>query len=1339
MKLRVPKSYFRRRGAGYPAVIRELRAKIPSCMLFQRRALYRRLCAMGKSAATNPHWHGTVQRLARTIDRSVQRAERRRSRLLVPTFPESLPIVEAQRAIADAFHKSQVIVVCGETASGKSTQLPKMCLSFGRGIHGLIGHTQPRRIAARSVSGRIAKELKTPLGQAVGYQVRFSDRVSDDTYIKLMTDGILLGEIESDPWLERYDTLIIDEAHERTLNIDLLLGYLKQLLPKRPDLKVIIASATIDEKRFSQYFGGAPIIAVSGRSYPVEVRYRPLSAELEGEQALALAVSAAIQEVWQEKQTPVLGDILVFLPGERDIRETAILLRQWLPSEAEVLPLYARLAAGKQDRIFAPHAGRRIVLATNVAETSLTVPNIHYVIDSGLARINRYSYRTKVQRLPIEKISQASAEQRKGRCGRVRSGVCVRLFSEEDFASRPEFTEPEVVRTDLAAVILRMKALKLGEAEAFDFLDIPDRRHLKDGYELLREVGALDEAAELTSRGRRLARLPLHPRVGRILLGAAEEGCLKEALVVASFLSIDDPRERPLESREAARAAHAPFRHERSDFLGSLALWAFYQEQKKTASTRALRRLCREHFLSYTRMSEWLDVHRQLCEIVTEMGLPVNEQPAAYPQLHRALLTGFLTRVGVRTEQKDYLGPRSMRFLISPASGIGRSGATWVMAAELVETSRLYAAQVARIRPEWIERAAQHLVKRHYREPHWEPKSQKVLVYEQVTFYGLTVIVNRRTDYGRIDPRLAREIFIREALVAERYHTQADFFCHNQALLEELRTLEHKSRRLDLLEDEEFIFRFYEDRIPAGICTGQEFERWRNEAEKRHPRLLFLTRESLMRPAAHEVTQAAFPDVLELNGQRYPLEYHFEPGNPDDGITVTIPITSLRQSMPESFEWLVPGRLAEKIFFLIRSLPKNLRRALGPVSEASETYVARLVPQSQPLTQALIRDIREHVGIEVPAEAWDHERLPEHLLMNFRIVDIDGHLLDAGRDLPRLQRKLSSYARIQFGSLKRPDFERRGITTWDFGDLPEQIEWGHGTVVCRGYPALSDEISSVAIHIADSKQEADKNHRAGLRRLFVLELASTFRDLRKDLRDRRSVCLNYAAAAPSPFRATDSCYAGTVSQSLWESLQEDLIGLLVDEVFLDREPLIRTEMQFRQRKEEGAPRLMAVAQEVNDLVGEILQAYSNLVKAQARIAAAGSAAQALSDINTQLEYLIYRGFLSEIELNQLRHFPRYLSALVIRIDRLLREPARDMLKLKRMGCLWQRCRELLQQHRTLGLEDAELGKLRWMVEEFRVSLFAQELGTAYPISAKRLNEQWSRVTKTRVTPGQVSL
>nr|MBS0020126.1 DUF3418 domain-containing protein [Gammaproteobacteria bacterium] len=695
------------------------------------------------------------------------------------------------------------------------------------------------------------------------------------------------------------------------------------------------------------------------------------------------------------------------------------------------------------------------------------------------------------------------------------------------------------------------------------------------------------------------ARLPLHPRVGTILLGAAQEGCLREALVVASYLSIDDPRERPLAAREAATAAHALFRHERSDFLGSLALWAFYQEQKKTASTRALRRLCRERYLSYTRMSEWLDVHRQLCAIAGEMGLPVNEQPAAYSQLHRALLTGYLTRVGVRTEQNDYLGPRRMRFLISPASGVGRSGARWVMAAELLETSRLYAAEVARIRPEWIERAAQHLVKRHHREPHWEPNSQKVMAYEHVTFYGLTIVANRRTDYGRIDPGVARELFIREALVARRYHTKGAFFSHNQALLEELRRLEHKARRLDLVEEEEFVFRFYDKRIPADICTGPAFERWRDEAEKQHPELLFLTRESLLRPAAHEVTEEAFPDVLELNGQRFPLQYHFQPGNPDDGITVTIPIASLRQQIPESFEWLVPGRLAEKICFLIRALPKDLRRALGPVSNACKISAARLVPQSQPLTQALTRVIREHIGVDVPAEAWNDERLPEHLLMNFRIVDIDGSLLDSGRNLPRLQQKLSGYARMQFGSLTCPEFERTGITRWDFGDLPEQIEWGHGTGVCRGYPALSDERSSVAIRIADARQEADRTHRAGLRRLFMLELAPAFRDLTRNLRGSRGVWLNYPSVPPSPFRSTASCRAPAVSQSLWGSLQEDLIGLVVDEVLLDREPMIRTELQFRQRKEERAPRLMAVAQEVNDLVGEILQAYSDILKARA--------------------------------------------------------------------------------------------------------------------------------------------
>lgn len=1307
------------------ALIRELRVKIAECMLFQRRSLRRRLRAMERSVAHNPDWDAKLRRLTRAIDRSVQEAERRRRHLCAPTFAESLPITQARLAIADAFRSSQVIVVCGETASGKSTQLPKMCLSFGRGIYGLIGHTQPRRIAARSVAQRIANELKTPLGQAVGYQVRFRDRVSDGTYIKLMTDGILLAEIETNPLLERYDTLIIDEAHERTLNIDLLLGYLKQLLPKRPDLSLIISSATIDQERFSQYFGGAPIVKISGRHYPVEIRYRPLGADSQGEQSLAVAVAAAVQDLWgaPRASAPVAGDILVFLPGERDITETASILRQRLPAKAEVLPLYARLETAKQDRIFAPASGRRVVLATNVAETSITVPNIRYVIDSGLARINRYSYRTKAQRLPIEKISQASAEQRKGRCGRVGAGICMRLFSEEDFATRPEFTEPEVLRTDLGAVILRLKSLGLGDVEAFAFLDGPGRRHLQDGYALLREVGALDDTGELTPLGRQLARLPLHPRVGRILLSAAEEGCLKEALIVASYLSIDDPLERPLDAREEATRAHAPFRQECSDFLGALALWTFYHQQKKTTSARAF---CRRHYLCYARMTEWLDVHRQLVDLAGEMGLLVNEQPAGYAQLHRALLSGFLTRVGVRTEQRDYLGPRNMRFLISPASATWRTGAKWVVAAELVETTRLYARHVAQIRPEWIERIAQHLVRRRYREPHWEPNSLRVLAYEQVTFYGLTVIANRRTHYGRIEPDIAREIFIREALVAGRYYPRPAFLSHNQALVEELRAFEHKSRRLDLVEDEEFIFRFYAERVPSDIGTGQAFERWRAGAERHCPTLLFLSREHLLRPSAREVTDAAFPDQIEIDGQYFALEYRFQPGDPQDGITVSIPIASLMRQSPEIFEWLVPGRLVEKVFFLIRSLPKDLRRTLGPISKAARTYAARLVPQPQPLIQALTREIKKHVGIVIPAQSWNSQRLPEHLLMNFRIVDLDGKVLGAGRDLRRLQRNLSNDARSRFRTLTPGNFGRKGITKWDFGDLPEHIEWGHDTAVYRGYPALSDERTTVALHTVDSKQQAATWHRAGLRRLFMLELAPSVRYLKKNLRGSRGMCLSYTAVPRSPFQVSGSCHQRSDSRSLCESLQDDLFGMVVDQVFLDRDPMIRTEAQFRQRQEAGRPRLMAVAHELNDLVGDILQSYTSIRKALAGISVS-AATEAVADIRIQLEYLIYRGFLREIKVTQLRHFPRYLRALATRVERLHREPARDALKLKRMGGLWQQCQVLMQQHRTMGLEDPELSKLRWMIEEFRVSLFAQELGTAYPISAKRLDEQWSRV------------
>ncbi|MGF1612563.1 MAG: ATP-dependent RNA helicase HrpA [Gammaproteobacteria bacterium] len=1311
------------KGPDPSTVVRELRSKLPACMLFERRMLRRRLRRLERSGVRDVSWQSASARLQRAIERSAQRAEERRRDLPTPTFPEALPITQARQAIVEALHGSQVVVVCGATGSGKTTQLPKLCLALGRGVQGLIGHTQPRRVAARSVAARIAQELNSPLGQAVGYQVRFSDRVSDGTYLKLMTDGILLAEIESDPRLERYDTLIIDEAHERTLNIDLLLGYMRQLLPKRPDLRLLIASATLDQDRFAQYFDGAAMVAIAGRSYPVEVRYRPRSTEAGPQQGLAVAVVASVEEVWRESEASALGDILVFLPGERDIREAAERLHRRFSSQVEILPLYARLPMAKQDRIFASHGGRRIVLATNVAETSLTVPNIGYVIDSGMARINRYSYRTKVQRLPIEKISRASAEQRKGRCGRVGPGVCIRLYSEDDLAGRPEFTEAEILRTDLGAVILQMKALGLGEAGTFPFLDSPDPRYLKDGYALLREIGALDEAGELTALGRRLARLPLHPRVGRILLEAAEAGCLREALVVASFLSIDDPRERPLDAKDAAIKAHLPFRHERSDFQGALALWAFYQEQKQTVSSGGLRALCRRHYLAYERMCEWLDVHQQLRETVCEMGLVLNDRPATYSQLHRALLSGFLTRVGVRTEHQDYLGPRSIRFRVSSASGMRGVGGKWVVAAELVETTRLYAHRVASLQPEWIERAAEHLVKRSYREPHWEPAAEKVMAYERVTFYGLTLVADRRIHYGSVDPAAAREIFIREALVAGRYATEAAFLEHNLALLKDLRMLEHKSRRLDLLEDEEAIVRFYEKRIPVGTCTGPAFERWRHEVERQSPRWLFLDRERLLRPAAQEVTQAAFPDTLQIEGQRYGLEYRFQPGDPADGMTVTVSVVNLTQLTPEWFEWLVPGRLPEKVFCLLRSLPKDWRRALGPLSDVSQRCAVRLVPQARPLIEALTHDIEEHMGVAIPAQAWNDDRLPEYLRMNFRVVDSDGRVIAGGRDLRRLQRKLSTTAQRAFVSLKRSDLERAGITRWDFGDVPEQVDWLRGATACRGYPALSDRQTTVAIHVVDSRRRADEDHRAGLRRLFLLELAPAVRDLKKALRGLWAMCLSYALAPPSPFAAVDGGEESTAGRSLNDSLQDEVLALIVDRAFLAHNPMIRTESQFRRCQQTGLAHLNGVAQEVHELVGAIFRAYADVRKAQARVAAA----DALSDIASQLEHLVFRGFLRRTDWDQLRHLPRYLQALGVRLDRLRREPAKDALKRERMGALWPRCRERVMQCHALGITDPELTRLRWMIEEFRVSLFAQELGTAYPISAKRLAEQWRRV------------
>ncbi|MGD9787707.1 MAG: ATP-dependent RNA helicase HrpA, partial [Sulfuricellaceae bacterium] len=1071
---------------------------------------------------------------------------RRLANLPRPDYDEDLPVNQRREEIAAALAQHQVVIVCGETGSGKTTQLPKICLDLQRGVAGLIGHTQPRRVAARSIANRVASELKSPLGHAVGYKVRFQDKLSEDTYLKLMTDGILLAETQSDPLLLAYDTIIIDEAHERSLNIDFLLGYLKRLLPRRPDLKVIITSATIDAERFSRHFGGAPVIEVSGRLYPVEIRYRPVgapsplpspargegdkesrrdSSTTEDEQEIDM--EQAIVDAVDEVSRLGLGDVLVFLPGEREIRDTAELLRKHHPPGTEILPLFARQSASEQERVFQPSGRRRIVLATNVAETSLTVPGIRYVIDPGLARINRYSYRNKVQQLQIEKISQAAANQRSGRCGRVASGVCVRLYSEAEFAARPPFTDPEILRTSLAAVILRMASLRLGDVEAFPFLEPPAPKAVADGYQLLNELGAVTEERTLTPLGEQLARLPIDPKVGRMLLAAREENCLTEVLVIAAALSVPDPRMRPMERAGAADNAHRHFSDERSDFLAYLKLWQFYQEAvEHKKSNRKLINLCHDHFLSYVRMREWIDIHHQLQAVVTEMGFRPNETPAGYDEIHRALLAGLLGNVGVKTEEEGvYAGARGIKFTAHPSSVFKKKGPKWVMAAELVETTKLFARCMARIEPEWLEKVGPHLVKRHYFDPHWEKTGARVAGYERVTLYGLTLIPRRKIHYGPLNPKEARDIFIRQALVEGNYDTRAPFFEHNRQLVEEVQELEHKSRRQDVLVDEERMVAFYDARIPADMHNGAAFERWRRDAEKDNPKLLYMSRDDLMRHGAEGVTETLFPKILAVGEVECPLTYRFEPGPPLDGVTLTVPLHLLNKVVEVRCAWLVPGMVREKVTALVKSLPKQLRRLCVPVPEfvtgfldskfpsplaplpsAGEGNEAANSPPPQAgegwgergsLTSAISAYIKRRTGQDVPPAAWEEVELPEHLKMRYRVVDDAGQELASGRDLAELRGKLGQAAQMTFAKGPETDFEREGVTSWDFGDLPEKLSFSRGGHSLTGFPTLVDMGDSVAILLLDTPEAAARDMSGGVRRLLRLSLKEQMKQLEK--------------------------------------------------------------------------------------------------------------------------------------------------------------------------------------------------------------------------------------------------
>ncbi|MFC5513895.1 ATP-dependent RNA helicase HrpA [Massilia jejuensis] len=1306
------------------------------------------------------------------------RAARVQTPLPPITYPEDLPVSGRRAEIAKALAENQVIIVSGETGSGKTTQLPKICLELGRGGKGMIGHTQPRRIAASSTAKRIAQEIGTPLGEHVGYKVRFNDTLQPGASIKLMTDGILLAETQTDPLLKAYDTIIIDEAHERSLNIDFLLGYLKQLLPRRPDLKIVITSATIDAERFARHFAAqngkpAPVIEVSGRLYKVEVRYRPVDRDpvvvgagvdnkpghggkkpvqqAREKRDLMDAVVEGVDELCRLGQ----GDVLVFLPGEREIRDCAEALRKHHPPHVEILPLFARLSVEEQDKVFRTTNARRIVLATNVAETSLTVPGIRYVVDAGLARIKRYSFRNKVEQLQVEAIAQSAANQRAGRCGRVADGVCIRLYEEEDFLQRPKFTEPEILRSSLAAVILRMKSLHLTDVETFPFIEPPQGRAIADGYQLLQEVGAVDEANELTALGRKLARLPLDPRVGRMILASLDNACLSEMLIIAAALSVQDPRDRPMEYQQQADEKHKKFADEKSEFLSYLKIWAWFEDavaHKKT--NRLLQENCRANFLSQVRLREWRDVHSQLLTIVREQGWRLNEAPATYEQLHMALLTGLLGNIGFKAEDEPgaaYLGARGIKFHIWPGSSLTKKPGKWIMAAELVETTRLYARCVAQIQPEWVEKVGAHLLKKSWGEPRWEKKPAQVSALERATLYGIVVYSGRRINHALHNPFEAREIFIRDALVAGDYETRAAFYAHNHKLVKEIENLEHKSRRQDVLVDEQLIAAFYDAAIPKDVVNGAGFEKWYKDASRENPKLLFLNREELMRHEAAGVTTELFPKTMNVTGIEMGLSYHFEPGSPRDGVTLSVPLFALNQIPQERAAWLVPGMLKERVHLMLKSLPQKLRRHCVPLPDYAARFVERIHAANAfgrgDLVDVLIGDVRAETGVNVLSGDFKLETLPTHLFMNFKIVDEHGRQLEMGRNLASLQAELGSQARESFqrmaeatpaavgavranvatpaawgGGKGAPAPQDTGksaasaapaappavsqhtnLTSWTFGELPELLEINQGKLTLIGFPALVDKTTHCDLEVFDDPNVAARTHRIGLRRLFALQLKDQLKFAEKNIPGLQGMGMQFMTVGSQ------------------EELRDQIVQKAIDIACL-QDPLPSDAASFNKRKDEGKGRIGLLINEIARLAGAILAEFHGMPK---RLN--GLAPPVAADMGAQLAGLVHKRFIADNEYGQLAHFPRYLKAMNVRLEKLRGNPARDA----QLMAEWQNAASQYQRiSRQPGkINDPRMTEYRWMLEELRVSLFAQELRTPMPVSAKRLQKVWEAMIR----------
>lgn len=1284
--------------------INALQELLASCMISDRRTLKKRLHGLRQRNRQGKPVERALAALSDHIHASVATFQRRLQSRPQITYPESLPVSGKRQTIADAIAHHQVVIIAGETGSGKTTQIPKICLELGRGVAGVIGHTQPRRIAARSVAGRIAAELNSSIGNHVGFKVRFSDHTGPDALIKLMTDGILLAEIQSDPQLLAYDTIIIDEAHERSLNIDFLLGYLKQLLPLRRDLKVIITSATINTDRFSAFFDGAPVIEVSGRSYPVEILYRPIQGdEDELDRDLPQAIADAVDEA---AAMDPFGDILVFLPGEREIREASDLLHRHAMKHTEVIPLLSRLSPAEQDRVFQSHPGRRIVLATNVAETSLTVPGIRFVIDSGLARISRYSVRTKVQRLPVEAVSQASANQRSGRCGRIAAGVCFRLYSEESFHNRPEQTDPEIRRTNLASVILQMSNLRLGDLGKFPFMDAPEAQAIRDGYRLLEELQAVDSSRQLTAIGKNLVRLPVDPRIGRMLLQAGEEDSLQELLIIAAGLSVQDPRSRPMEMQQQADEKHRSFANPSSDFLSWLNMWNWFHEQARHLSRSKLHKLCHDRFLSYLRLREWHDLHSQLLSVVRELQMTPNSQPAHPDAVHRALLAGLLSHVGLYDEEKKcYLGARNLKFSLFPASPLAKKTPKWVVCSELVETRRLFGRTIAAIDPAWLERLAPHILQHSYNEPHWSGKQAQVHAWEKVTLYGLPVIGLRRIHYGPIDPVISRELFIRHALVASEFRSHGKFMLHNRQLIEELEQLEAKQRRRDLLADEQTRFEFFDAVIPEGIFSGKLFEQWRKQAEQHSPRLLFLDRQTLLHGNSAMVDASSFPDEYRNGKLRLQYSYHFDPSNQADGITLVVPLPVLGQLEAEPFEWLVPGMLVEKLTLLIKSLPKSIRRRFVPAPEFARAAAESMQFGQGDLLTALARELGRMTGLEPHRNDWGSDPLPRHLQMKFSVVDEHGKSLACSHDLRALQ---ATYAETSRRSLQSLDtvrnIERQGITRWDFDDLPESIAREKNGLSLQFFPALCDCGQTVAIRIFENRHEAARAMQPGLRRLFMLSLHQQVELLKKSSPQLQKLTLLYSlVGAPT-------------------ALKDELVEAAFTALFM-QSPLPRTEADFIKRLDAGRSRIVGRAGELADSLSAAMTAYHGLTRALGEVRSA-QLQPVVEDIRLQMSRLIYPGFVAATPAQWLSHFPRFIQAAALRLDKAGRNLKQDGQHRQAISQLWSHYADR-QQTLIAGYGDSsDLDTFRWLIEELRVSLFAQELKTSTPVSVKKLENMW---------------